>query len=409
MRLSSSSDGKAWLENFGPQADKDAASALLDALVPLSADVLHRELLSLIRQKVGDGSFRAPILLLAAKQVPADYHVFGQGTTAFNDFNPAERIALNPGSEGTVARLIASATRQYKREVLRVPDNLTGLDRPDHGLRHPLLDWLAQQKCRTLLLVQDYSGSGDQLIGLLKALWANTTIKSWKSSKHLDIRCCVHSVSSPALARLDQIPVLDSMHYVRVAPTFSDAPWDEATLKEVRRICYQYSNPTNAKDALGYAGAESLLVPLGKVPNTLPRILWQTRGATPAWRPLFSNRHTPASLDSRINTAADRQSWHRFEKGSATGDPIELMEKALGLAATGEQVTRRTLSAFLNCPLALATSLLSSLETLELLRAGRITAVGRAEWKRLRSGGPPTRHHQAGDYYPWTLREPGSN
>ena len=100
-----------------------------------------------------------------------------QSAVAYRDFHPGAPLSATPGSDGFVGAIL----RDFAR-VGRPPSDATWIA-PD-----ATLDDLRSRRCRSITLVTDFVGSGNQALRLAQAIARNPTIRSWRSLHLVDIR-----------------------------------------------------------------------------------------------------------------------------------------------------------------------------------------------------------------------------
>jgi hypothetical protein len=165
---------------------------------------------------------------------------------------------------------------------------------PDSGL-----STLREKKCRSIVFVEDYAGSGDQCIEYVRSWLANRTLRSWRSFGWIKFHVLLHSVSVMARSRIELLKYfgLESLTVIDHAPALDNVGWTPDQVRNVRRLCRSYAADRDL--ALGYMGSGGLLVMQHTAPDNLPIILWQDKGRTAdgkRWRPLLPKRTIPAEL-----------------------------------------------------------------------------------------------------------------
>ncbi|MEW1801502.1 hypothetical protein ACIGO7_33445 [Streptomyces virginiae] len=393
-RPSETARGAAWVNNFPPE-DRRAAELLLNSLRVLSDATFRAKLTDQLAGLVQE--LPRPIAIYQVRELP---------NRAVEGFLPLDHPhAPLPGSEGHVGHII--------RDVIG--------SRPDEirASSPQSLEDLRRVKARTLVLVDDYSGTGNRVAGYLDAWVSSPTIRSWFSYKFIKFHVLLHAVSVSALRVLERNPWVEQVHFSEHAAEFSTARWstDEAT--EIRRLCtnHGYKN----KFALGYEEAEGLWVMQHTVPNNLPMILWQGRHKSITdWRPFFADRKMSPALqqelgDYRLETRAEeiavslRQPRLSHALADQPGATTRLLLLVLAAAARGVRDVRR-LSLLFSTPVASAEAAQQACSQLGLLdSAGRLTREGRRELTSARGRASlslPTRRliGRDGPYYPWQLR-----
>ncbi|MFD6970047.1 hypothetical protein [Streptomyces sp. NPDC059949] len=393
-RPSETERGVAWVNNFPPE-DKRAAELLLNSLRVLSDVTFRATLTNLLASLVRE--LPHPIGIYQVRELP---------NPDVEGFLPlAHPHAPLPGSEGAVGHII--------RDVIGSRPDGTVASSPQ------TLEDLRRIKARTLVLVDDYSGTGNRVAGYLDAWVRDPTMRSWFSYKLIKFHVVLHAVSVPALRALERSPWVERVHFSEHAVEFSTARWSTDEAAEIRELCTNHG--FKKKLALGYQEAEGLWVMQHTVPNNLPMILWQDRHkSNSAWRPFFADRKMSPEQqqelgDYRLETRAEeiagslRQPRLSHALTDQPGATTRLLLLVLAAAARGVRDVRR-LSLLFSTPLASAEAAQQACIQLGLLDSvGRLTHEGQRELVSARRRAPlsvPTRHLIGRDkpYYPWQLR-----
>jgi hypothetical protein len=287
-----------WLSNF---ADEDRATArlLLDALRIASEGDIPAGLLHNLNELVAE--LPGPILLLPVRDLAdIDRHWQANLPTVYQDFPPHTDFGPTPGSEAVVANLL--------RDIIGIRGSRTGVLSPDVSLRR-----LRREKCRILLFVGDYAGSGLQALSYLRSWLRNPTVRSWRSFGWTKVHLLLFAASGFAAGRLRSSGTVDHLHIIERAADFGSAPWSRGKEEEVAELCIRYAEPKRLRrgEALGFAGSRGLFLMPHTVPNNLPAILLQERGpTTDPWVPLFPRRTLPPVLQNQLAGYRPRQEFH---------------------------------------------------------------------------------------------------
>jgi hypothetical protein len=270
IRPSETPEGKLWLENFGARS-LHAPLLLLDSLRIVSDATIRASLISLVTRLVEESE--PPIALLPIREVHdrRPYYEPGEAESLPEYF----RASALPGSEALVANAI--------RDIVN-----------NRGLRNrligePTLGALRRERCRTLLLVDDYAGSGNRATKFATALLRTPSIRSWRSYGLIRLQVALFAASPLAMQTITSSKRVDELSVITHGGDFRSARWSDDELREVRELCYSFAR--NKEWALGYSGSEGLLVMQHTVPNNLPAILWQSKGpGRRKWKPFFAGR-----------------------------------------------------------------------------------------------------------------------
>lgn len=394
MRPSETSHGLQWLANFHLD-ERRAAILLIDSLRVISSTRFRITMSDALGAVVGD--FKAPVGVYPVRELPKD---------DAGRFLPLDHpFSAIPGSEGLVGNIIRDVVGRWPRF--------------DQASSYDSLDRLRRHKVRTLLLVDDYSGTGDQIVKYVDAWMRHPTIKSWHSYGLVRVHVLLLAASAQAQQRLEDHRFIAGVRYLERGLGFDTAPWTEQEREEVEALCQRYAHKPEV--AFGYGGTRGLLALHHTVPNNLPHILWQTKcPRVPDWAPLFGNRIMPPKLqaeldDYRLEThpkriaAIIRQERLGEALDAQTNATVRNFLMVLGAVESGHR-DPDALGGLLGLSLEAVRRTLEACQALRLLdSAYRLTNEGRTELSRARnrppmpeSGLPVT--GDEGPYYPLTLR-----
>lgn len=292
---SATSLGTQWIVQFSDE-DKPAARLLIDSLRIVSENELRSAILD--RLDNANQNFEHPIIILPVRNLN-DFTLDKKGSTkpaAYDQFNPGAHLQPLPGSEGVIANII----RQFYGVRRKTP----GLLAPDSTLAV-----LRKHRCRTILLVTDYTGTGSQCLDMINSILRNPSIRSWRSFRWIKVSVLAFTAAELAITRLRSSGRVDKLDFVETAESFSTANWTPKQAAAVEEICVKYADPVRRtrNEALGYRGSRGLTVMQHGVPNNLPAILLQTRNSNEPWTAPFPNRTFPAALQRDIAGYRPRQ------------------------------------------------------------------------------------------------------
>ncbi|MEU3572202.1 hypothetical protein AB0E96_27815 [Kitasatospora sp. NPDC036755] len=338
-RPSDTAQGSAWIQNF-PQEEQRLAELLLNSLQICFDSRIRAELAQVlfsVQERI-----QMPAVVVPVRELPLP-----EGADATQDSDSASFFApldqpFRPlaGSEGLVGNVI--------RETLGLYPDAQKVSYPES------IDSMRRSRTRSIILVEDFCGTGNRVRGYVNAWMRNKTIRSWHSYGFIRFHLVTFAISPKALQALEKDPRIHAVHSAMSAADFSAAQWTSDETAEIRTLCQKYSRINSM--ALGYEGCESLFVMQHTVPNNIPAILWQNqaRGILP-WVPLFKDRRMSPemqrdwgdySLEGRV--AQEEMSLRRFESagdfsGSADGLPafvVEVLEAAERGIRDAERVSR---------------------------------------------------------------------
>lgn len=286
MRLSSTAIGASWLGNFDPE-DQEVAKFLLDSLVLIGQDRLRESISGLISNIINVLPKTIALVPVYDIQNSASYHKKGRCGKP--------RLLLSesfPGSESIIANFATSAKRSG------------GPYGPIVGA--PSLSNMRGAKCRSIIFLDDMSGSGERIVKFIHKFSSHPTIKSWRSLKLIRYYVVSYAVSDQARKYITSTKKFDKIHSEIPYPTFSNSGWSISQIAAVEALCLKYVNQNERSNALGYLKSRGLLVMSHSVPNNLPAILWQTRSErTKIWKPLFLSQAVPTGLLSSFSMKSE--------------------------------------------------------------------------------------------------------
>ncbi|QEM45756.1 phosphoribosyltransferase-like protein [Mycolicibacterium grossiae] len=296
-RLSETRRGRAWLTNFA-ERDRSAAELLLDSLQVASPASIHHGLKSLIdtvtpllQDSVG---VLIPVLSTEDIRMTGDTEGNTQPANgmkvarlvAYDSFDPGAPIAATPGSEAWVGNLIRDLTGSRPG------------DEPGQWL-HPAtnIDTLHARRCRSIVLITDYTASGEQVKKFAATFPRNARLRSWRSFGWLRIVVAAYSASATARSAIDADSNIDKMVVHSPAASFADAKWTVEKRDQVVALCLKYTPNRRRSQALGYGASGGLFFTHTTVPNNLPYILRRTGSG---WSPFFEGRTVPPDLNEEL-------------------------------------------------------------------------------------------------------------
>lgn len=398
--------GMAWLDGFRAQ-DLEAARNLVRGLTLVSLSSFSRTIDGMVRETANTNE--NPAALFAVREVHGDRSYFSQATARrrrrekAGTVEPVGRTA-DIGSEGHVATQLRNIAKTA----------------PSKYLNHPTVVTMRDQKCRTIIVVDDIVGSGRRTRGFLDAMWLDRTIRSWSSFGLIRFLVVAFAGTEGGIRYVKQAKCQPETLVYRDCPTYPNLPWPGSRRSEIIDLCKKYASQTSRPElALGFGGTMASLVFEHGCPNNAPAIIWAPAGKASNWEPLFPSRSVMPEQQSIFPLEIVRR------------DPISVLIDAgqLRLAETEFQRTGRVNSkqtlmiiALIakgvrrNEALAFATGLSNaSLETVVHKCIGwglitptrRITAAGRAELdhaRRTRRLVPRVPVLRSDSYFPRMLR-----
>ncbi|MEW1810469.1 hypothetical protein AB0284_07145 [Pseudarthrobacter phenanthrenivorans] len=275
--------GKRWLSNFSP-LEQPYAEILLDSLKIVSGSEIRGALRAKLDEVEADDQIKFPALLLVPRKMKEYTQISGEPgcePAAYETFLPGESLPVTPGSEGVLGNLIR---------------DLAGHNPSSDGKwLHPDSDLslLREARCRSVVLLSDYSGSGTQVVRFAESLLRNPTIRSWHSGGFLNIYAICFAAAPPGVRALQNSKAICESWFVEPAADFSTATWSDGERQQIISLCTSRAQPNADFEPLGYKGSAGLFATEATIPNNLPSILGQYENG---WKPFFSGRVMPTDL-----------------------------------------------------------------------------------------------------------------
>lgn len=349
-RPSETPRGGRWLRNF-PESERTDAAVLLDSIQMFGRAVMRLELTSLISQLGADARVDTPALLIpvigandideraiaaAARKKGIDpVDLIGDPAfsdrrrrrewVAYDDFMPSDPVTWTRGSES----FIGSTLRDLVGE--RPGGGRVGWIHPDADL-----DDLRAQRCRTIVLCTDYSGSGEQVVNYAEMLARNPTIRSWRSFGWVQIKVASFASSVEADARFDDSRAIDDYFWCVRAESFSTAQWDDAQRARIHDLCARFGGRSGRnRRQIGYKGSAGLFATDFQAPNNLPAIL---RRMDVGWSPFFEGNRVPEDIASLAFGYTPERDLHRVALGLKEKRLAQAMKLAGRRSATNRLI-----------------------------------------------------------------------
>lgn len=303
--------GQRWLTNFAA-SEQAAAALLLDSLQFASPSEIHHELTTHIRELEDHVDGYTGVLIpavsvedidraledeyeravtraatLSPDEAPAlPDRPAASRHTAYDTFDPGMPIPVTPGSEGAMGNLIR---------------DLAG-DRPGRERSmwlHPAtgIDALYERRCRLVVLVTDYCGSGRQAAQFAATFTRNPRLRSWRSFGWLRIVVVAYAAALTARETVRETGYVDDMVVHTPAASFEDAAWTQSERAAIEDLCRTYTPHRAKHQTFGYGGSGGLFLTHTTVPNNLPYIL---RRNTKGWHAFLEGRTVPPDLAAEL-------------------------------------------------------------------------------------------------------------
>lgn len=264
--------GLKWLAQFKLE-EQEVARKIVDSLTLVSHSEFERSIQAILEREVAEK--KGPVAFFVIREVDPDQSYFDVYTNPIT----GKIDALPPGSDyGSEAR-IATLVRNYCKT--------------DSGnlLNHPTIGQMRASKCRTIVLMDDFIGSGDRAEIFIKSFWRDPSIASWHSLKYIRMVVVAYSGTAYGIRRVKRHKAGAEVIIERSCPTFVEMPWRKKQINEVTALCEKYGSKTSKGYWWdGYGRAMAALVFEHGCPDNAPVILWAPSEPAKPWRPLFPNR-----------------------------------------------------------------------------------------------------------------------
>jgi hypothetical protein len=276
-------DVQNWLNQF-PDKWRASAERLVSAMLLVGSDELKRGLRALLAQLMDDDTQRSPVALYAEREIELDddkniLPIFGK-----SDQKRATGLGPDPllfdhanpeiGSEAPLANFITNLAR----------------DNPDRYCCYPGPDIIREKRIRRVVIVTDFIGSGSRVNEMLEAFRLVRSVRSWKSSKHIDFCVVAYSATQKGLNS-----VLKNRLKPKVLTSIGCPTINEAFKKDERaslfELCRNFPEKYYYPLGLGHTGA--LIAFEHGIPDNTPALFHEAEG----WQPLFRGRSTVRIAD----------------------------------------------------------------------------------------------------------------
>lgn len=319
MKPSETDRGHRWIKNFDPD-DRPTARLLLDSVRFASTGHMVTSIRDRLIALVTEGQIEAPVFLIPALSATEDISALPEEEmtpelfanlperhVAYKTYIPNSGISSTPGSEGLIGRIV--------RDIIahRLLDGATVLPAESS------LEDIRAARCRSIVLVTDYNGSGTQIRDFAKTLVRHPTLRSWRSGKFLRIHALAFASTEHA-AKNAIFPgsPLDGYSTLEIVKSLQDPSWSEIQRESIERLCKRYTIKKMKRDALGYKSSGGLFVSDFGVPNNIPAIL---RQKSDGWSSFFENRVVPQELVTELR---DYTPITPLSRSAATAGQIRL-------------------------------------------------------------------------------------
>lgn len=275
--------GDAWLTNFA-RLEVPYATLLIDSLTIVSTSKIRTALRIKLHELHAKNEIEFPALLLVPRKMN-EYTRIGNTSdsvsVAYDSFFPGESMPATPGSEAMLGSLI--------RDLAGNAPNVAGT------WLHPESDieLLCDARCRSIVLVSDYSGSGTQIVRFAESLLRNKTIRSWHSYGLVKIFALVYASAPAGASAMHACKSITASWFIDPAADFATATWSETERQQIVNLCRSKAKKNPDFRPLGFKNSAGLFATESTIPNNLPSVLGQK---VEGWKPFFDGRVMPADL-----------------------------------------------------------------------------------------------------------------
>lgn len=307
-RPSETSAGRSFVDHF-EEKDQSTARLLIDSLEIHNFSHILNALREEVSQAVGTRDGSPAILIPIRSQEDLLELPGGADHIAYRTFQPGAGFSPMPGSEGEIGSIISSLTMEEPERFF--PPTLS-------------LDEIRAQKIRTIILLTDYCGSGNQALRFARSFIRNPRVASWLSSGHLKLRVQSYASSSGAvdLFSREKGVTFSTLVAAKSGPATN---WSSTQSEDVRSLCLTHAVSEIPESPLGYKDSFGLYLSSYRVPNNLPQILIRSGGP---WPGLFPARRVPASFGSELTSYVPRSSVAQVLSNLGETELARFVEKA---------------------------------------------------------------------------------
>ena len=308
--LSQTATGRRWLEQFD-QADRTAASELLDAMLLLDAEHVasaqRAGLEELVAERRGKrGIPRRKVALYAEREIAESAAFVSEllpdkagklrrravGPTRLAPVKP-RRGSARVGSEGPGAFVVAQAVERWRRTFIN----------------HPGPNIIRKQRPGLIVIVTDFIGSGTRISSMLNKFWHVPSVRSWWSLGWVRFKVITAAGTAGGIDVVRSHRTQPGVFARHIAPTVLST---EPALRQRWRELIQTYGPAAGRGAsgLGFGNNAALIAFSYRIPNNTPAIIHASGGG---WKALFTGSvpqdmqaaFTALTLEERIANAAE--------------------------------------------------------------------------------------------------------
>ena len=116
-----------------------------------------------------------------------------------------------------IRKLSTSSNQGSEVRVANIIRNICRSD-PEKFLNHPEIRSMREAKCRAIVFVDDFIGSGDRAREFLNGFWLKPTITSWLSLKYIEFHVVAYSGTEDGINRVSKHKSKPCLLYTSPSP-----------------------------------------------------------------------------------------------------------------------------------------------------------------------------------------------
>lgn len=261
---------KEWLNQFD-DSDKATAELLVSQLTYIPKKNFDFTVRTLFDANINKDE---PTAFYVVRESPYDKktQLYTEPFWSKPDLNPIKVDNLQgTGSEGSLWNLL--------RDLIK--NNPIFLDNPS-------IEEMREKKCKHIVLLNDFAGTGNQTKLFVHWLYDNKTIKSWISLKYIDI-IVLHYATTDIADKLFSNDKIIANHFCAKPIKSATPELSDQQIKMIRYLCEKYGKKIkmNKNWFFGYDDCFLFLFFETSAPNNLPGIIWYSNSN---WKPLIPRK-----------------------------------------------------------------------------------------------------------------------
>ena len=216
MLLSETVQYRKWVSQFS-EPDRHIAKLLVDSIKYVDEETFINGLYQNIISTINSSDVYALFAVRERNENPYFPNTEDKNLHPYS-INPTGDI----GSEGEAVHFI--------RDISRSKSNL---------LDHPSLMEMKGKKCRHIIFIDDFSGTGTQINNFIEWFYENKTIKSWFSLGYIDFSIYTYAITETALKFLKSNKKLSQIHF-EIAIDKGSPLWTTEERFNIENLCIKY-------------------------------------------------------------------------------------------------------------------------------------------------------------------------